>query len=292
MDTPNPHYCLTALIRRGGEISSETSTKLNHITRIEERLNPIRNALLTHRVYDEIDRLDAIRTFMEYHVFAVWDFMSLLKVLQQRLCCVDIPWLPSADPQACRFINEIVLAEESDDDGRGGFASHFEIYYGSMQQCGANTTGIDGFLSGLRRGISLEAALASPSVPEAARRFVKQTFEIIKTGDLCTIVSAFTYGREDLLPDVFQCIVDKLNAESGGQLNDFRYYLERHIDLDADEHGPMATRLIQSFCGSDESLWERAEATASNCLIARQKLWDGIYEAVSRLGVVSERIKE
>jgi hypothetical protein len=144
-------------------------TEVNFIPRIEERLNPVREALLTHRIYSEIDRLEALRTFMECHVFAVWDFMSLLKVLQQRLCCVDIPWLPPADPQACRFINEIVLAEESDDDGRGGFASHFELYHRSMKQCGANTTGIDGFLSDLRRGVSLRAALASPVIPEAAQ---------------------------------------------------------------------------------------------------------------------------
>jgi hypothetical protein len=260
---------------------------LNFIARIDERLNRGRAALLTHRVYSEIDRINAIRTFMEYHVFAVWDFMSLLKALQQRMCCVQVPWLPSADPLACRFLNEIVLAEESDDDGRGGFASHFELYHRSMKQCGADTAGIDGFLSDLRRGASVRAALTSPAVPEAARRFVEQTFEIIETGNLCALASAFTYGREDLLPDVFQRVVDELNVEAGGQLEDFRYYLHRHIGLDGDEHGPMATRLIQSICGSDASLWEQAEETAVNCLIARRRLWDGIYMAVSREGVNS-----
>ncbi len=283
---------LTVLIRGDRKISSEMRTKLNNITRIEERLDPIRKVLLTHRVYGEMDRLEALRTFMEYHIFAVWDFMSLLKELQQRLCCVDVPWLPPADPQACRFINEIVLAEESDDDGRSGFASHFELYHRAMKQCGANTMGIDGFLSDLRRGISVRSALASPTVPEAARRFVEQTFEIIETGNLCAIASAFTFGREDLLPDVFQRIVDKLNTEAGGQLSDFRYYLERHIGLDGDEHGPMATRLVQSLCGSGESLWEQAATMALNCLTARLKLWDGIYEAVSGVGVASERIEE
>jgi hypothetical protein len=276
---------LTALVSGNTGTSCAMRTELNFIPRIEERLNPVREALLTHRIYSEIDRLEALRTFMECHVFAVWDFMSLLKVLQQRLCCVDIPWLPPADPQACRFINEIVLAEESDDDGRGGFASHFEFYHRSMKQCGANTTGIDGFLSDLRRGVSLRAALASPVIPEAARRFVKQTFEIIETGNLCAIASAFTYGREDLLPDVFQRIVDELNAEAGGQLEEFRHYLLRHIGLDGDEHGPMATRLVQSLCGSNDALWERAEQAAVDCLLARKELWDGICDAISRDGI-------
>lgn len=256
-----------------------------HKPRIEERLNPLREALLNHRIYGEMDRFDVLRLFMEHHVFAVWDFMSLLKVLQRRLCCVEVPWVVPADPQACRFINEIVLAEESDDDGRGGFASHFELYHRSMKQCGANTAGIDGFLSDLRRGVPVETALASPTVPAAARHFVQQTFQIIDSGNLCAIASAFTYGREDLLPDVFQRIVDELNAQAGGQLEEFKYYLERHIGLDGDEHGPMATRLVHSLCGSEEASWKVAEETAVICLMARQKLWDGIYEAVNGKGV-------
>jgi hypothetical protein len=263
---------------------------LQHRLRIEEQLNPFREALLNHRIYGEMDRLDVLRLFMEHHIFAVWDFMSLLKALQKRLCCVEVPWVVPDDPQACRFINEIVLAEESDDDGRGGFASHFELYLRSMRQCGASTAGIDGFLSDLRRGIPVETALASPTVPAAARHFVEQTFKIINDGNLCAIASAFTYGREDLLPDVFQRIVDRLNVEAGGQLEDFQYYLQRHIGLDGDEHGPMASRLVQSLCGSDDSLWKVAEDTAVNCLIARQKLWDGIYEAVRRHGVSSGQV--
>ena len=258
---------------------------MHHSPRIEERLNPLREDLLNHPIYVEIDRIDALRLFMEYHVFAVWDFMSLLKVLQRRLCCVEVPWVPPADPQTCRFINQIVLAEESDDDGRGGFASHFELYRHSMGQCGASTTGIDGFLGDLRRGVPVQEALASPTVPAAARSFVQQTFMIIDSGDLCAIASAFTYGREDLLPDVFQRIVDKLNVEAGGQLEDFHYYLQRHIGLDGDEHGPMATRLLQSLCGADDELWDKAEQAAVDCFLARQELWNGIYEAVRRENV-------
>lgn len=255
---------------------------MNQLQKIEQRLTPLKNALLNHRIYEEIDRIDALRGFMEHHVFAVWDFMSLLKVLQRQLCCVEVPWLPSGDQQGSRFINEIVLAEESDDDGRGGFASHFELYHRSMKQCGANTASIDGFIDDLRRGVPVLTALTSPTVPKAARHFVEQTFKIIETGSLCAVASAFTFGREDLLPDVFQRIVDELNVEIGGQLDDFEYYLDRHIGLDGDEHGPMATRLLQSLCGADDALWKRAEQAAVDCLLARQELWNGIYDAISR----------
>jgi hypothetical protein len=260
---------------------------LNQLHKIEQRLTPLKEALVNHRIYGEIDRIDALRLFMEHHIFAVWDFMSLLKVLQRRLCCVEVPWLPAADSQGCRFINEIVLAEESDIDARGRYASHFELYHGSMKQCVANTAGIDGFLSDLRHGTDLLTALESPEVPQAARQFVQQTFKIIEAGNLCEVAAAFTFGREDLLPDVFQRIVDELNTQAGGRLEDFKYYLERHIGLDGDEHGPMATRLLQSLCGADDALWEMAEQTAVDCLLARQQLWDGIYEAISRNAVVS-----
>lgn len=249
------------------------------------RLAPLKEALRTHKIYSEFSRIEALRLFMEHHVFAVWDFMSLLKDLQRKLCCVEVPWYPAADSQGCRFVNEIVLAEESDDDGQGKYLSHFELYRRSMEQCGADTSGIDGFLSNLRQGTQLHIALESPDVPSAARQFVQQTFRFIEDGSLCAVASAFTFGREDLLPDVFQSIVDKLNLKAGGRLDEFQYYLERHIGLDGDEHGPMATRLLQSLCGENESLWVMAEQAAVDCLVARSEFWDGICDAINQSGV-------
>ena len=249
---------------------------------IRERLQPLQAALLNHPLYQEIARLDSLRVFMAHHAFAVWDFMSLLKALQRRLTCTDLPWLPVADPLGCRLVNEIVLAEESDDDGRGGFVSHFELYHRAMIRCKASTGLIDGFLAELRRSKSVSAALGSPGVPECVRQFVGLTFQIIDGGDACAIASAFTFGREDLLPAVFRRIVDELNVESGGGLEDFAYYLNRHIGLDEAEHGPMANRLLVSLCGADESRWQVAEQTAVDCLAARRGLWDGIYDEIRR----------
>jgi hypothetical protein len=250
------------------------------ITRIQQRLEPLRRALVNHAVYREIDRLDALHVFMEHHVFAVWDFMSLLKTLQRRLCSVDVPWLPAADPLASRLVNEIVLAEESDEDGRGGFASHFDLYRGAMVRCGANTEGVDAFLEELRQGRPVSAALESPAVPEGSRRFVRQTFAVIEEGNLAAVASAFTFGREDLLPAVFQRIVDELNVEAEGVLEEFVYYLKRHIGLDGDEHGPMAHRLVESLCSSDGPRWQEAERAAVDCLQARQALWDAVLDAI------------
>jgi hypothetical protein len=246
------------------------------------RLTPLKNALLDHALYREINSLGALRVFMEHHIFGVWDFMSLLKALQSRLCCVGVPWLPAPDPLATRFINEIVLAEESDEDIRSGFLSHFELYLRAMRQCGADTTTIDTFLEELRAGSPVPAALAAVGVPGCVERFVRQTFDLIERGSLWSLASAFTFGREDLLPALFQRIVDELDVAMGSGLHDFRYYLRRHIGLDGGEHGPMAVRLVVSLCGSDDARWQDAEQAAVTALEARRDLWDAVYATLRR----------
>jgi Protein of unknown function (DUF3050) len=250
------------------------------LEKLRQQLVPHKNALVDHPVYREIDCLDSLHVFMEHHVFAVWDFMSLLKTLQRMLTCVEIPWVPAANTLGSRFINEIVLAEESDGDGEIGFVSHFELYRRAMTECGASTVAIDAFINELRRGKSVAAALEGRHADEVARRFVLNTFQTIEEGHVHAIASAFTFGREDLLPGLFQRIVNELNLEAGGALETFRHYLQRHIGLDGEEHGPIAGRLMQSLCGSDEHRWQVAEHAAVTALEARRELWDGIYQII------------
>jgi len=250
------------------------------IARIQDRIQPLRQRLLDHPVYSRIGSLAALQVFMEHHIFAVWDFMSLLKSLQQQFTCLSIPWSPPANRLACRLVNEIVLAEESDEDEQGGVASHFDLYHASMCQCGADTGVVDRLLEGLRGGLAREAALDAAGVPVAARQFLEHTFAVIDSGNPAAIASAFTFGREDLLPDVFQQIVNELASETDGRLDGFRYYLARHIELDGDEHGPLAQRLVESLCGEDEARWQAAEEAAVASLRSRLQLWDGIEAAL------------
>lgn len=224
---------------------------------------------------------------MEHHVFAVWDFMSLLKALQQRLTCVSVPWVPSPEGagEAGKFVNQIVLGEETDDDGLGGSASHFELYYRAMAAFGASTRMVEGLLAAVRKGVPVGEALRNSDVPLSVRSFVEFTFRVIETGDVCRIASAFTYGREDLIPDVFRRIVDQVGEQSAG-LEQFRFYLDRHIEVDSGEHGPMAERLMQTLCGNDDVRWHAAEEAAVGALQARIGLWDGILAAVDRQAAV------
>ena len=222
---------------------------------------------------------------MEAHVFAVWDFMSLLKSLQRHLSCVDVPWTPPADPAACRLVNEIVLGEEADEDGEGGYASHFDLYLKSMRGCDADTGPIGRFVAAVRGGREVRSALEAPGIPGAVRHFVGRTFGLIESGDVPAIASAFTFGREDLLPDLFGRIVEELDESSGGGLEDFRYYLNRHIEVDGGEHGPMAERLVERLCGDDPVCWQAAEDAAAMALNARIALWDAIADRLAGPGV-------
>lgn len=256
------------------------------ISQIHQRLKPLRLELINHAIYGEINTLDKLHVFMQHHVFAVWDFMSLLKSLQNRFCNANLPWQPPADRLAARFVNEIVLGEETDEDGTGGYASHFELYHRAMNECGAATDSVDQFLTELGTGKSIGNSLAICGVPSSVQSFVLQTFGVIERGDVCEIGSAFLFGREDLLPGVFQRIIESLNQETDGKLNSFLFYLNRHIELDEGHHGPMAARLISSLCGKSDESWQRAEDAAVAALESRKSLWDGMHQAMQSMDSV------
>ena len=220
-----------------------------------------------------------LHTFMQSHIFAVWDFMSLLKALQRGLTCTEVPWLPSSQPEARRLINEIVLGEESD-LYQGRAASHFELYLEAMHACGASTAAIDGLLLQLRSGGSMEGVLKNASIPACARAFMQQTFSLIAQDQLHAIAAAFTFGREDLIPDMFRGFVREMNQQMSGKLEMFVWYLERHIEIDGEEHGPMALRMVSELCGEDELCWQQAGDAAEQALLARLALWDGILHSL------------
>jgi hypothetical protein len=249
------------------------------LVELAERLRPLYGRLAEHRLYQTFETIDDLRLFMEAHVFAVWDFMSLLKVLQRGLTCVDVPWVPSRFPESRRLVNEIVLGEESD-RYKGMAMSHFELYRRAMQECGADLFAIDNLLRELAAGADWTAALARSGASRVAQNFVRSTFECIEAGKLHVTAAAFTFGREDLIPDMFRGFIRDQDERLSGRLSIFRWYLDRHIEVDGDEHGPMALRMIGELCGQDAVKWQQAGAAAERALEARLALWDGIADAI------------
>ena len=214
---------------------------------------------------------------MENHVFAVWDFMSLIKALQINLTCVDVPWTPNKNNLAGKLVNEIVLAEESDVDPSGTPKSHFELYLDSMQLVGANTKKIKNFIEIISETKSYERSITKINLPQPVKEFMDFTFEIINSKKNHIIASVFTFGREDLIPDMFVEIVKKLTKSEDLNSDLLIYYLDRHIELDGDEHGPMALKMIDNLCGNDTKKWEEATKASLRALEMRIKLWDYIY---------------
>jgi len=251
-----------------------------NIIKIQERIEPLRQEIINHKVYSAISEIEDLRVFMEHHIFAVWDFMSLLKALQINLTCTTLPWFPVGDPVTRQLINEIVAGEESDVDANGAIKSHFELYLDAMDQCGANTKPINIFLQELKNGKSFNEAFEKADVPSAAKGFVNATFETINSGKTHLQAASFTFGREDLIPNMFFSMVNDLNSTQADKVSIFKYYLERHIEVDGDHHSHLALSMTEKLCEKDEAFWAEAEETTKQALQKRIDLWDAAYAEI------------
>jgi len=207
---------------------------------------------------------------MEFHVFAVWDFMSLLKSLQRKFTCVDVPWRPSKySPELVRLINQIVLGEESDVDNTGRPISHFDLYLEAMKEIGASTKQMEKFLS----------SGETSDIPEGAREFVKMNLDCALNGSDVEVASSFFYGREKLIPAMFEKIVQTLEKENVAAPT-LIYYLKRHIEVDSEEHGPLALKCLEMLTANNVELMKVSEDTASKALLARKALWDSVLSSL------------
>jgi hypothetical protein len=227
--------------------------------------------LQNHPMYKELNDLKSLQNFMEYHVFAVWDFMSLLKSLQRSITCVNVPWSPSIYSQeSVRMINQIVLGEESDIDQNGKAQSHFQLYLNAMSEIGANTQPILNFIK----------TFNTSELPNGAKEFVDFNLDIALNAPLHKVAGAFLFGREKVIPDMFQGILNYLQTN---QLNcpTLIYYLERHIQLDGDEHSHLALACLESICGNDDSKWIDAIETGIKSLDQRTLLWNEVQVKIS-----------
>lgn len=248
-----------------------------------ENVQRARDALLKHSVYDAVKTKGHLCTFMSAHVFAVYDFMSLAKRLQIVTTCVDLPWLPPKDASSARFINEIILAEESDVDAIGKPASHLEMYIQAMDEVGASHEQFDRFTHLLKeKKHKLEVALELSGAPKHVQEFVLNTLRTAQHATDAEVCSAFFYGREDLIPDMFQRLLEDGSAGNLSEAPLFTYYLKRHVELDGDEHGPAAQRLLRSMIDGDPRAQQLAANAAVEALEARIRLWDGVVESIRK----------
>jgi hypothetical protein len=247
------------------------------IEKIKNATEPLRQEIINHRVYSMIKDIDDLKIFMQYHIYAVWDFMSLLKALQNNLTCTTIPWFPKGSADTRYLINEIVVGEESDIDSFGVRKSHFELYLDAMHQCNADTSKIDKFVQELHQSGDFNSAYEASAAPEEARNFVDFTFQIIGSEKAYLQSAIFTFGREDLIPGMFISLVNDIHNNFPDSISIFKYYLERHIEVDGDHHSHLALQMTSNLCGSNDQFWEEAEKASVESLQKRINLWDGVY---------------
>jgi hypothetical protein len=242
-------------------------------------LDPIRQQMICHPVFNAIRSISCLRTFMEAHVFAVWDFMSLLKRLQRELSCVEVPWVPRAEAHATQLINQIVLGEESDVGPSGEAASHLELYLRAMREVGASTTQFENFLRVLGNGSDVSKAFAKAGVAEFVREFTGHTLKMAIHAEPLEVMASFLYGRENVIPGMFSNLLESWGLDDR-QAPTFVYYLRRHIELDGDSHGPAAESILESAIHGDPHRRRLAMSAARQSIEARVRFWDGVLETL------------
>jgi len=245
----------------------------------DDELKDLQAELIAHPIYSAVATMDDLHQFMQVHIFAVWDFMSLVKRLQAILTCIQIPWLPPEDESTARLINDIVLSEESDIDRAGDPASHLTLYLTAMREVGASSRMFDTFLDHMRRGMALDASFEAAQVPRYVRRFVHSNIRLAQQGHAEEVAGNFLFSREDAIPKMFRTLLARWDIPATDAPN-MVYYLERHIALDSEQHGPEALSILEKVIGGDRDRFLRAQHSAFQALRARIHLWDGLLSEI------------
>jgi Protein of unknown function (DUF3050) len=253
---------------------------LRRFEQLRNTLAPLRYALLNHPIYAEVDSLTRLREFMQMHVFAVWDFMSLAKRLENELTSNSLPWIPPRSSRLARFTNEVILGEETDLGPDGKPISHFELYLRPMDEVGADTTQIRCFTAQLALGAPWQEVLEDLGIAPGVCDFVMETLGCAIHGSLVEVAAAFFFGREDVIPEMFQRLLG-LWGDAKAEVPNFAYYLERHIELDGESHGPWAQEMLTTLAGQRQSNWQKAASAAQRAITSRIQLWNSVLASLS-----------
>ena len=244
-------------------------------------LDEAQTQLFGHRIFESVQTLEELKTFMQWHVFAVWDFMSLLKRMQSHFAPNSLPWVPSENRAAVRFINEIVLCEESDMDYDGNPASHLDMYLDAMKEIGADRRA---FVSVLRdlKSVGLVDGLYKADAPAFVGEFVTHNVRLAQEGSIEVVAANFLYGREDSIPVMFERLLANLGVGEKEAPRMF-HYLARHIEVDSGAHGPAAASLLDHLIQGKPEKQKMANRAALQSIYARIAFWDGLMVEILKI---------
>ena len=145
-----------------------------------------------------------------------------------------------------------------------------------MEEIEAETATINHFVSGIKDLDSIGNYIKKSDLNSAIKSFLNFSFLTIEGWKSHEIAAAFTFGREEIIPDMFIEIIQQTEKTNKISLDKINYYLQRHIDLDGDEHGPLAHEMIVGLCKNDSKKWEEVIDISKKALKERIQLWDFI----------------
>ena len=254
------------------------------IEQLTKRLTPVIDEIIHHDLYHDISSIADLQLFMGEHVFAVWDFMCLLKELHRLIVSTSAPWFPPKDALSANLISSILVEEEGDLAEDGSYASHFDIYLLAMEKIGADTIPIKRLLLALGNGKSIEDAIDLVPLRPGTKQFVLTTFSFFKRS-IHELAAAFVYGREGVTACMFEPLLQQLEAQldrGETQYSTLVYYFKRHIDLDSNAHFPKALKMLENFIGDDNKKLKEAEQAAFCALNARISFLSDIHACIQQ----------
>ena len=263
------------------------STTFHNFSVPNATLTNLQASLHNHEIYTRITTHDQLSIFMQTHVFAVLDFMFLLKSLQKAYTNTNVMWTSTNLPKIGRFVNSIVVGEETDEIVIGNMTyimSHFELYKLAMHEVGCDTTLIDSLVNHIKNQqspttnhIRVWLHQNKDKIGNHVLDFVLTTLMFVDSDSHIT-ASAFLYGREDPIPQMFRNFLEKST-----NINNYPFlkaYMERHIEVDSGEHGPMARQILNTLTTSDK-IGEEIENAGKIAIQARINLWSGVVNSLS-----------
>ena len=251
------------------------------IEKVKKEILELQNQLQNHPIYKNINTIESLHLFMSHHVYSVWDFMSLVKFLQNEFAPSSTPWKPLPNKKIIHFINDIVLEEESDVTPDGQHMSHFEMYCLAMKEVGLNSDSAFSFANSISLDKFQETMLRY-KLPQEIQDGLNQTFSFLDPSKPHIAAAAFCFGRENIIPVMFNQLLEQMGIDNN-KAPLFHYYLSRHVQLDGEVHGPMAIQMIEILCAEDITKWEEVKNAAKVALTARIKLWDFIHNELIKI---------
>jgi hypothetical protein len=252
------------------------------IDAFDQAITPLLKVLATHKVFCSINSIAHARVYLQHQVFAVWDFMCLLKSLYRKLSTKDI-WYPPTSSISVHLIGSIMLEEESDINEQGDRESHFETFVRAMEELDTDTSQIRGFIAWIKEEQSIEIAFEQIDVNPSIKKFVLSNAEVLNL-ESHEVLSAFVFGRELITSIMFTNLMKALqhhmNYMDQSHLCTLISYLNRHISLDADEHFPKALKALIELIGDDLAKLDQTIDVAKKVLGIRIDFLDGIHKDI------------